>query len=182
MRSAVCPRSHYEILSTLSRRISAIRFAIAGESLIVQLGDGVNPVYDHLMYSPDGLAGSILPDTEFNLTDYQWDQTNSRLYGFKQESGEKTDLGYLVIKTGTNEIDGGPIYSGSVDAGETLAGPIEFSLSRDFIILGSGQKFLPALVGSAGLDLPPLVKTYKGQNFSEHLLEHIEPSTRTNIY
>jgi len=139
---------------------------VAGTSVIVQLKGATE--YTHKIFNEAGqqAVANLSGSEDFNLEKAFWDQSTSRLYGFKQAVGQTiSNLGYVNIDEINNQFNGGIVYSPSLAAETNLSGPIALSQDGASVYLGSGQKRLAAL--GAGDDIEPeLQKTYQSTVFS----------------
>jgi len=139
---------------------------VAGTSVIVQLKGATE--YSHKIFNEVGqqAVANLSGSEDFNLEKAFWDQTTSRLYGFKQAIGQTiSNLGYVNIDEINNQFNGGIVYSPSLAAEINLSGPIALSQDGISVYLGSGQKRLAALGVGDDID-PELQKTYKSTAFS----------------
>ena len=139
---------------------------VAGRSVIVQHKDDTK--YTHLIFNDaDPLTVITLPNSEdFNLKESLWDQTASRLYGFKQTVGQAiSNLGFVNVDAINSQFNGSIVYSPSLTAETTLSGPIALSQDGASVYLGSGQKRLADLAVGDNVE-PQLQKQHKLTIFS----------------
>lgn len=75
--------------------------------------------------------------SNFDARSGTWDESNNRLYGFRNEPGEVSQIGYVEIDILSNRIVSSPTYAANSNSYE-LSGPITIS-SNGRVLLGSGH-------------------------------------------